>query len=181
MTPRLVASLIAAAIHLQQPQLPPPQAAAATAVIRGRVLRSDGRPLPRAMVQIVGAEHRMSRMATTAADGRFEFTALLGDAYTVAARRPGYLPLEYGQQRPADHGRRVAIGNGETRERIDLVLPRNGAIAGRVTDERGDPVEGVLVNLFRVAHAADRRALLDIPSARPAATNDLGQYRIYGV
>jgi Carboxypeptidase regulatory-like domain len=182
MIARALASLLAVTMPLQSPPPgPASRSAAATAVIRGHVLRSDGRPLSRAMVQIAGAEHRVRRMATTTADGVFEFTALLADEYTVAAQRPGYLHLEYGQRRPGDPGGRVAVADGETRDRIDLVLPRNGAIAGRVTDDRGDPVDGVLVRVLRVAYAMDRRALLDVPAARPRRSNDLGEYRIYGV
>jgi len=154
---------------------------AGTAVIRGRVVRSDGRPLPRATVQIAGAERRVQRTETTDADGRFEFTALTADVYTLSARKPGYLELQFGQRRPVDHGRPIALVDGETRDRVDIALPRNGAIAGRVTDENGDAIEGVSVRVLRVAYAADRRLLLEVPSAQARQTNDLGRYRIYGI
>ena len=180
---RLLCAALLGAAALRGGGQPPARSAlpAGTAVIRGRVVRSDGRPLARVIVQIVGAEHRVQRTETTDGDGRFEFTALVADTYTLSGRKPGYLELEFDQRRPADRSRPIALADGETRDGVDLVLPRNGAIAGRVTDENGDPIEGVSVRVLRVVYAADRRLLLEVPSAQTRQTNDLGRYRLYGI
>jgi hypothetical protein len=182
MIARVVGALVAGAIAVQ-PQ-PAPQARrpdAGTGSLRGRVLRADGRPLPRATVQIVGAQHHLMRNANSDDSGRFAFDALARDEYTLTARKPGFVPLEFGQRRPGEHGQPIALADGEARDRIDIVLPRNGAISGRVTDENGDPVEGVTVRVLRSIYVADRRLLLELPFAQARQTNDLGRYRVYGL
>jgi hypothetical protein len=182
MIARVIGVLVAAAIGVQPQAAPQPQRPdAGTASLRGRVLRADGRPLPRATVQILGAEHHATRSATSDDSGRFEFAALARDQYTLSARKPGFVQLEFGQRRPDEHGQPIALAEGETRDRIDIVLPRNGAISGRVTDENGDPVEGVTVRVLRSIYVADRRLLLELPFAPSRQTNDLGRYRVYGL
>ena len=58
-------------------------------------------------------------------------------------------------------------------------MPRGSVISGRVLDEFGEPVADAMVNAMRSAWTAGRRKLQ--PTGRSAQTNDLGQYRIYGL
>jgi hypothetical protein len=60
-----------------------------------------------------------------------------------------------------------------------MLMPRGSAISGRVLDEFGDPVTDAVVSAMRSAWANGRRRLQ--PTGRPATTNDLGQFRIYGL
>ena len=64
-------------------------------------------------------------------------------------------------------------------DKADIAMPRGGVISGRVVDEFGDPIADAVVNAMRSAWAGGRRRLQ--PSGRTAMTNDLGQFRIYGL
>ena len=50
--------------------------AAGTAIIRGRVVSSDGTPVRRAQVRALAGELRANRLVSTDAQGRFEFKDL---------------------------------------------------------------------------------------------------------
>jgi protocatechuate 3,4-dioxygenase beta subunit len=150
-----------------------------TGVIRGRILLANGRPARRASIQLAWSG---SPRATAADDeGKYEFTDLPADSYRLSAGKPGYLVLEYGQQRAFERGKLITLGDGETLEKIDVTLPASGAIAGRIVDENGDPVEAVTVRLLQSQFAANRRQLVDVSAAGARATDDTGHYRIFGV
>jgi hypothetical protein len=153
-----------------------------TAVIRGRILLANGRPARRASVRLQPAATACCPLSvSTDLDGRYEFTEVRAGEYRISAGKPGYLALEYGQQRPFTRGRTIGIAAAETLERVDITLPASGAIAGRVLDENGDAVEGISVRLLQMQFAANRRQLLPVGGVAGRLTNDLGQYRLYGV
>jgi hypothetical protein len=152
-----------------------------TAVIRGHVWRADGRPIARAAVQLVGATNRLSRAQTTQRDGTFVFEALPGDSYRLSARKPGFIPIEFGQRRPVERGQRLPLAEGEQLDKVDLVLPATSAIAGAIVDEYGEPLEDVSVRLLQIVFGADRRIAIDVAGARASASNDLGRFRVFGI
>ena len=165
------------------PRMPPRDGAAqpqtGTATLRGRVVAADsGRPLRRARITLtaegLGPEGR--RTTSTNLEGRFEFRDLPAARYRVSVARGGYLPLEYGQRRPGEQGRPLQVADGQTLERIDFYLPRMGVITGRVTDENGEPIEGVSVYPTRVMFFDGARRL--VPAVGPTQTDDMGEYRI---
>ena len=180
----LLLVLAAAAEAAQTPQTPPRDTSAAgrkgTAVIRGQVVAADsGRPLQRAQVVAegigLGADGR--RTGSTASDGTFVFKDLPAARYRVRVTRSGYLPLEYGQRRPGEQGRPVQLEDGQTIEKIDFALPRMSGITGRVTDENGEPIEGVSVYAMRSLFYEGRRRLVPV-SGSSVRTDDEGEYRI---
>jgi hypothetical protein len=151
-----------------------------TAVIRGRVVAADtGRPLRRARVTLsapdLGPEGR--RATSTNPDGVYEIKELRAARYRVSVTRGGYLPLDYGQRRPGEQGRPVEVGDGEVVEKIDFALPRTASIAGRVTDETGDPIKGVSVYVMRMLFFEGSRRLVPVVSSS-ITTDDLGEFRI---
>jgi protocatechuate 3,4-dioxygenase beta subunit len=154
-------------------------AAENSAVIKGRVVGPDGRPIGQVQLTLQGSQAPNPRLETTNADGRYEAGGLAADAYTVVASKTGYATTEFGQRRAAYPGTKVRVRDGETTERIDLIMQRAAAIAGRVSDENGDPVQGATVSLWQVQFANGRRTLVD--SGRTRRTNDLGRVRIFGV
>src|SRR2546430_3402645 len=92
----------------------PPAADAPTAVIRGRVLAGDtGQPLHKAQVRAnqidvpAGATSvagRENRVATTDAEGRYEFKDLPAGRYSVFASKGAYVGVTWGQQQPNQAG-----------------------------------------------------------------------------
>ena len=170
----------------------PPRDAAAAAVptgtgrIRGRVVAADnGAPLRRAQVRISAAEVRVNRSATTDADGRYEFSELPAGRYNVNVSRSGYVSLSFGQQRPFEQGRPLDLGAAQQADRIDFALPRGGVIAGRITDELGEPLAGVRVQAMRYQYLPNgRRQLTPVGGAGMfggPVSNDLGEFRLYSL
>ncbi|PYQ89891.1 MAG: hypothetical protein DMG02_11335 [Acidobacteria bacterium] len=159
----------------------PPRAPAATATIRGRVMRTDGHPLPHATVRLTMAFGPIVNETTADEDGVFEFADVRPNQYRLAASKSGYVTLEFGQARASMRGEVVAVKDGETRERVDFVLPRHAAIAGRIGDENGDPVEGASVSVQQIRFANGRRQLAAVPGLNARRTNDLGRYRLFGL
>jgi protocatechuate 3,4-dioxygenase beta subunit len=64
-------------------------------------------------------------------------------------------------------------------DKADISMPRGSAISGRLVDEFGDPVADAVVNAMRSVWSGGRRRLQS--TGRTAMTNDLGQFRIYGL
>jgi protocatechuate 3,4-dioxygenase beta subunit len=165
-----------------QPRDPTGRETKGTAAIRGRVLAADtGRPLRRARISLtaqgLGADSR--RSTSTGLDGRYEIKDLPAARYRIAVTRSGYLPMDYGQRRPGEQGQPIELADGQTVEKIDFALPRMGVITGRVTDENGEPIEGVSVYAMRWMYYEGRRRL--VPAMGDATTDDLGEYRILRV
>ena len=168
----------------------PPRDGSATATptgtgrIRGRVVAADtGAPLRRAQVRIASSEARLNRSATTDAEGRYEFSELPEGRYNVFVTRSGYVSLSFGQQRPFEQGRPLVLASAQEADRIDFALPRGGVIAGRVTDEVGEPIAGIRVQAMRYQYLPNGRRQLTPVGGGPFSlvTNDLGEYRIYSL
>ncbi len=150
--------------------------------IRGRILGSNGRPLRGARVEVVTAEEQRGRgLASTDVDGRYEIRGLGANSYLVSASKPGYVTLELGQRRAFEHGQPVTLRAGETLEKVDLTLPRAGAITGRLVDESGDPIEGASIQIMEIQFANGHRQLVQASGVRARMTNDLGRYRVWGL
>jgi protocatechuate 3,4-dioxygenase beta subunit len=150
-----------------------------TAVIRGRVVAADtGRPLRRARISLTSAElgPEGRRTVSTNLDGAFEIKDLPAARYTLSVARGGYLSLQYGQRRPSEQGRPLQVGDGEVLAKIDFALPRMGTISGHVTDETGEPIEGVSLYAMRLLYFEGRRKL--VPISGSTTTDDRGEYRI---
>jgi protocatechuate 3,4-dioxygenase beta subunit len=158
---------------------PPPRDAVAdkkgTGIIRGRVVSADGRPLRRARISVSSAEVAGTRTTSTDLSGKFEIKDLAAARYRVLVARSGYLPLEYGQRRPGEQGRPVQIADGQVVDRIDFALPRMSVVTGRVTDEAGEPMEGVTVIASRSMYFEGQRRLVPITTA---TTDDEGEFRL---
>jgi protocatechuate 3,4-dioxygenase beta subunit len=149
-----------------------------TAVIRGRVVAAaTGRPLRRARISVSSPELGQAASRTTSTDlaGNFEIKDLAPARYRVSVSRSGYLPLEYGQRRPGEQGRPVQVADAQSVERIDFALPRMSVISGRVSDESGEPMEGVTVIASRSLYYEGQRRLVPITTA---TTDDEGEFRL---
>src|SRR5262245_11379775 len=165
-----------------------------TARIRGRVFAADtGKPVPGAIVTLVDTRasnpnERQGRWIRTDADGRWEVQDLRPGAYMLSASKAGYLKIEYGQKRPFERGKSLDVAAGQVLDKVDLTLPRGGAIAGRVFDEFGDAAAGVFVRALRQRYVNGRRELTPLAESLETLANgggditdDLGQFRIYGL
>ena len=169
-----------------RPGLPPRDAAApqtGTGRIRGRVYAADtSAGLRRAQVTLNGAEGNVRRFVTTDAEGRYEFSELPAGRYNMVASKGGYVSLQYGQQRPFEPGRPITIDNGQALTQIDIALPRGSVIAGRVTDEFGEPIAGAVIQVQRYQFMPGGQRRLTYAGGQGfVQTDDLGQFRVYGL
>ena len=151
------------------------------AAIRGRIIAADsGRPLRRAQITAAPDSGSDTRTASTTADGRYEIKNLSDGRYRISVSRSGYLPLQYGQRRPLEAPAFLTITNHAAVDRIDFALPKMGLVAGRVTDETGEPITGVLVMAMQSMYVDGQRRLV-CASAFNLRTDDTGQYRLPGL
>ena len=151
-----------------------------TGAIRGRVLTGVGRPAVRASIRALGLSGA-DQIITAEADGRFEFTELKPDTYRITASKAGYVTLDYGQKRAFERGTQLTLADGQALANIDITLPSGGAIAGRVFDENGDPLEGVNVRALQSRYSGGRNRLLPVPGVGARGTDDTGRYRLFGM
>jgi hypothetical protein len=173
----------------QRPGLPPRDAvgvpATGTGRIRGRVTSAETRaPLRRAQVAITSPEAGTRRMTTTDADDRYEFAELPAGRFVVTASKGGYVTLQVGQRRPFEPGNPIALGDGQTLTNIDVALPRGSVITGRVTDEFGEPIAMAQVQAQRYQYGPGGQRRLTFgggPFMPFIMTDDLGQFRLYGL
>ena len=170
------------AVRLDGQSRPPDAAEVKTGTIRGRVIAADtGKPLRRARITIASARQDPTArplVANTNSNGQFEVTALPPGSYYVSAARAGYLTIQRGQRRARERGLPVDVPAGQVVEGIDLVLPRAGVLAGRITDERGDPYPGVRIDALAMRYSGGRRQPSPVTGA---TTDDLGQFRLAGL
>jgi hypothetical protein len=163
----------------------PAAAAGGTAVVRGRVVEaSTGRGLSR--VQLRANTDTSGPpptpypwLAFTDADGRYEIKGLPAGTYAIAATKTNYVRSAYGAERVEGPGKRMTLADGQVLEKIDIRLTRAGVITGRVVDEFGDPISDVQVSPMRYQFMQGSRRLS--PAGRGAQTNDIGEFRIYGL
>jgi protocatechuate 3,4-dioxygenase beta subunit len=151
-----------------------------TGQIKGRVLAVEtGNPIRRAQVRISGTDI-MPRTALTDADGRFEFRDLPAGRFTLNATKSGFVSVQFGQTRPFESGRSIELADKQVLDAADITMPRGSVISGRIVDEFGDPMPDVTVSALRQSWSGGRRRLTPAPG-RLAQTNDLGQFRLYGL
>lgn len=136
----------------------------------GRVLNAKtGEPLKKAQVILRGTvSSGLSYHAATDDQGSFALPAVAGGNYELVVQRPGFVQA----------AKSVVLTGGDTVEDAVVRLIPHGVVAGRVTDRDGDPMPRVTVEAIQAHYQAGGRLYL---VAGTAITNDLGEYRIFGL
>lgn len=142
----------------------------------------SGKPIARARILLLPASGQGPRLTNwTRSDdkGRFEYTALSAQRYTLRVTAPRFVSLEYGQKEPGDAGAEILLRDGEP-FRVDIKLSPTNAIEGMLLDEFGDPAPNITVAVAQRLYVAGRHRL--IPGNRSVApTDDRDYYRITGL
>src|SRR5262245_46025983 len=158
---------------------PAPTTITATGVIRGRVLSAaNGTPIRGAQVRLRDPGGRDYRLVTTDDQGQFDVRDLTPGEWTVTASKAGFVSQQAGQTSPLEASTPVVLANGQ-RVTVDIQLMRGAAIAGRVTDEFGEPVARASVRAMRARTVRGERQLT--PVGAVDQTDDLGAFRVYGL
>ena len=97
----------------------------------------------------------------------------------MGTSKGSYVTLSYGQLRSFEPGKPLQIADGQTIEKVDFSLPRGAIITGRIMDEYGEPIVNVQVAPMRNQYVQGRRQMF--PVGQMASTNDLGEYRLFGL
>jgi hypothetical protein len=159
----------------QAKDLPPPPAGRIT----GRVLAADnGRPVKRARVFATAVELPGGRGMLTDDSGVFDLTELPAGRYTLTVSKSGFVALSYGQRRPLQAGTPLQLADGQQLKGIEFQLPRGSVLSGRVLDEDGEAMPGVMVRIMRYQYLQGERRLTPAGNAQ---TDDRGQYRVWGL
>jgi protocatechuate 3,4-dioxygenase beta subunit len=116
--------------------------------------------------------------ARTDERGRFVLDDIESGTYRVEATRTGYLPVEFGAQEGIGAARPVSIAPQARVSGLTIQLTPQAVLAGRVVDERGDPLPYVQIQALQQRYNHGRKQLT---SSGGATTNDLGEYRIFGL
>ncbi len=166
------------------PPPPPPQSGTGAGAITGVVTDGTTRqPLANVLVSLStsarGSSGVVLRVATDQG-GRFVFTRLpAAPSYYLHTFSFGYFDGGYGRDLPATaEGRAIALADGEWFREAAIKMYRPGAIAGRVLDETGEPVVGVMV---RVLPQVLVSGVLRHAAGPVVKTDDRGMYRIGGL
>jgi hypothetical protein len=153
-----------------------PQRAGNGAIV-GRVFdAATNAPIRRAQIQ--GSNNELFVDALSDDQGRFQLTNLPQGEWRVTVSKGGYFTWQPGQRRPFDPPPPITLTRGQ-RVSADVHLSRGGVIAGRVSDEAGEPLAGLRVRVYRARMAGGYRRLEDVGAADQ--TDDTGAYRIFGL
>jgi hypothetical protein len=157
-------------------------APAGTASVSGAVVSDDdGHPLGMANVVIIGTLTGTLKVTTTDRSGRFVFSKLPADRYTVGASRPPYVGAVAGAKRAARPGSPIPVASGQAVSEVTIRLFKGAVVAGTIYDERGVPAPNATVTLMQWKMDGDERVLVVPPNSASTATDDVGRYRIFGV
>jgi hypothetical protein len=102
--------------------------------------------------------------------------------YSISAGRAGYVTMQFGQRAANQPGTPIELVDGQVADKVSFALVRGGAISGRIVDEFGEPVSGAQVTLQRFTYMGGARRLTGGGSEGGFdRTDDLGQFRLYGL
>ncbi len=148
--------------------------------IEGLVVKAaTGEPLKKAHLALRKAQEREEPyVASTGVDGRFVFKDIEPGRYTLWVNRNGYVSQEHGQRAPNRPGTILTLEPGQNLRDVVFRLIPAAVITGRVYDEDGEPTENVSVQALRYRYIRGQRQLVP---AGGVVTNDLGEYRLYGL
>ena len=113
----------------------------------------------------------------TDAEGHFSIQLAPG-SYRLWVERSGFARQIYGALSPAGEGTTLTLAPGQQLRQITFRVVPLGAIAGRISDEDGEPVTGAGIQVLRFSHANGRRQLISVAGA---SSNDRGEYRVFGL
>jgi hypothetical protein len=138
--------------------------------LRGTVINSvTGEAIRGALVQIYF--NGQSSMLT-GSDGKFQFASLPVGQSAIMVRKPGFFSED--EFEPNARGQHLA-STGPNSAPVILKLVPEGIIYGRISQEDGEPIEGLPVELL-VEHLQNGRKVWD--RRPPAVTDEDGNFRI---
>ena len=165
----------------------PFQTSTGAAQLSGRVVEEGtGAPVSSAVVILLPQPRNAGGplpQAITDQDGRYTFEGMAPGRYRVDVVKAGILP-------PAEPAKvpNATLAAGQVIDDWNVSVRKGGAIAGRILDQFGQPLVDVMVRAVprSATGAAPSQATVNSPFSRdPMAqgfsTNDLGEFRVFGL
>lgn len=173
---------------------PPPQRTAPPTptedlcAIEGQVLNAvSGEPLKKASLALMrtdispGEAMLPNSYGTTSdAQGKFAMKDIEPGTYRLLVNRNGYVSMMYGARGAGRPGTALSLSRRQHMKEVIFKLTPHGVIAGRILDEDGEPLPYVRVMLQSYRYIQGRKQLTQ-SGGGGGSTNDLGEYRIFGV
>lgn len=185
---RLAGTILALVVSLgtapgqeaNDPAQPSESGASHLCTVEGMVVKATtGEALKRITVSLSPLEGgRQPLNTTTDSAGRFVFSNLEPARYTLAAEGNGYSRQIFGQLRAASGGKILTLTPGGHITDLVFRLMPPAVITGTVYDEDGVPIMNAFVQAIRLFRAGGHAQGY---AAGGVQTNDLGQYRIFGL
>lgn len=121
----------------------------------------------------------VSFSSSTDAEGKFKMQEMEPGAYRISAEKPGFVRTEYGS-RPglAVAGTTLRLEKAQKMKSVDFAMTPQAVLTGRLRDVEGEPVQYAMVSLGKYSYMQGRRQMINTAVAQ---TNDLGEYRLFGV
>jgi hypothetical protein len=158
--------------------------AAGTATVQGTVVAAaTGEPLRGAKVVLGRTSIRQAQglSATTDSEGHFLIAEVPAGRYRFQATKNGYVAQVYHPE-GGDAETLLELASGQKLESVRFALRRAAVIVGRISDENGEAIPGItIVALGARARLRDHPARIGASPAKTATTNDLGEYRLFGL
>jgi hypothetical protein len=163
-----------------------------TARVTGTVTADEagGAPVRQAVVRITVSNlddgstpaAAINRAVVTDDRGRYVIADLPSGRFYLAVDKAGWVSMRYGAQTIYDAGTPIAVTDGQATS-INMKLARGAVIAGRVVDEQGVPQPGVRPVLLQYRTVSGQQRLVQyfLSGVALSRTNDLGEYRLYGI
>jgi protocatechuate 3,4-dioxygenase beta subunit len=124
----------------------------------------------RRVIEPVGS----GRLVITDASGRFKFGGLDAGTYRIAVARNGY-----GDKTTEQISLTASQSLTDVSIWIAPTAKETGAVSGRIRNSSGRPIAGLSVQLVQRKYDSD--GMRSVESIAETATNDFGEYRMYGV
>src|ERR1700736_2123570 len=172
-----LALLLATCTYAQKNSKPPKEESCS---VSGIVMKmADSAPLRKAHVVLSSVEDpNRTVSAITSADGHFAMKDIEPGSYRLSVTRLGFVTGGYGQRKPEAPGAVLTLHAGQDLKDLQFRLISAGVISGKIYDDDGEPLPGVMVNASRQVYSQGKRTGETTTSV---STNDLGEYRLYGL
>ena len=153
--------------------------------VTGLVITESGEPVPRASVVLRSAEgrRRPEYGTLTAADGTFALWEIMPGRYSLEVEKDGFVNYEYGRRHARGRGAVLEFPSFGIQLELEIPLISTASISGRVFDEIGNLLIGARVSAYTQQFQEGSLTLVRVSGADRsfARTNDLGEYRLYGL
>ncbi len=158
---------------------PAPNAGRASATIRGIVRTPDGQGIPDAQIYFANRSNDTDvGTALTDANGQFRVDAVAGSEYFLRVTKQGFVIDDRVRVQTEVENLVIVLAGDEHAPPLVFPMVPQAVLSGRVHDEYGDPLAGMVVCVFR----ADREgASLRLARLARERTDDRGIYRAAGL